>query len=260
MATVPFELDMTEYDSQEALDAGGNPAAGTYHAVVAGPPKTDVMDKDHALLDCMEIRFQIICGTTPGQERTSFAERFFYPKAQQKDGGSFCRRRLTKLALAAGLISYADLGRKVAIDWGQIEGQQVVLKVKDRKWTSEKNGTSGTAAELDGISLFHPLDPRVASVPKDIDLIREAELVWTGGDASSDDDGQEGGAALAPAQPAPVAATPPANPPVKKATNGAAKTAAANGNTAQAAPVSSAAPAAVAAVAAKPANDPFAGL
>lgn len=194
MATVPYDLDMTEFDSPAALDAGGHPLAGAYHAIINGPPNMSVLDKDKNPLECFEVTFQMICGTTPGQERTQLRERFFFPKPNQKDGGSFCRRRLTKLALAAGIIRNADLGKRIQIDWADLEGMQVVLKVKERKWTNDK-GETGTAAELEGMHLYHPLDPRVGptglKVPLDRDMIQaaieEQGMCWDG------DGGEAGG-------------------------------------------------------------------
>lgn len=207
MATIPFELDMTGFDSPESLEGGGRTEPGTYHLVVCGPPRNDVLNSKSELLDCLRVTFQVIDGTTPGQDRSRFHDDFWMPNPNHKDGGEFAKRKLTFLGLATGLIARDELGRPKRIDWAELDGCQLVAKVKHRRW-KDKDGNDGATAEIDGLSIYHPLDPRVASVPKDMDLIREAELVWTGASAPPQKNGQDDGGATPVAKKAKPAASP----------------------------------------------------
>ena len=139
---------------------------GQYHAVI------ELIDEspenyDRNLKDGIEVKFQILAGTVPGQEKRTLTSYYPYPNSSHKDGGKFSAQKLCVLTEALGLTSPADRGRTVELDWQAGVGRQVIIGVQKKKYT-KNDGTEGKIAELSnaGCAVFHWSDPTMEAVPK----------------------------------------------------------------------------------------------
>lgn len=150
------ELDLTGIPTEDDLEGRSIPDEGAYHLGIQSWKPTDSGGK--------QITFTVLAGTVAEQEKKTFNEFFNAPSAKHKDGGVFMLKRLTKLALSAGLIGVNDLGKKVVINWDQLAGKQLLAYVVHE--TSEKDGKKYTNARIDGLEMFRCNDPTAQHIPK----------------------------------------------------------------------------------------------
>lgn len=157
------QFDTTDV-TPESLEGSQPPEApATYHLqiIAAGLTKSG---KGFAFT------FYVLDGTTPGQEGRTFQDNFTFPASDQKDGGDFLKRRLSKLAIATRVRSIADLGQSWSLEESEFDGMQLVAAVKLDTFRDDK-GNERTSVKIDGMKMFDPLDPDVASVPRNAEYL-----------------------------------------------------------------------------------------
>lgn len=168
-----YDLDLTDYNDPKDLDAFDFVKGGQYHAVITEMnlnPVVRVGDNKGNPIDGIEVSYQILNGTTPGQRGKSLTEVLYAPSDTQKDGGKFCKKRLAKFGLATGLISPAQLGQRISINWEAAVGRQIVIHVAEREYT-KRDGTKGVGSQLDGLHMYAVTDPVAQAVPKDAEAL-----------------------------------------------------------------------------------------
>ena len=233
------ELDMTDVHGEEDLQGTpAGPADGVYHLYV------ESVDERREKVDALKVKFGVLTGTVAGQQGKSFVEDFFDPKPSHKDGGQFARKKLIRLAKALGLITPADFGKRVTINWQDAVYRLCVAAVET--YEREANGKKymGSRVANGGMDLWGPRDDEAAGVPLDEEALKAAAEVQVNA-APRAQAAVPATNAAAPPVPAPAAPSAPRRPPAP----------------ARATPAAPAGAAAAAATAgAGPAKDPFSGL
>lgn len=197
-----------EFDMPDNVEPGrGFVEKGQYHLIISkvdtAPTKTN-----GAIIEGFKVTFQVLNGTLQQngictQTGKSFDELFNYPSPAHRDGGDFAKRLLARLAIATGLVSINDKGKRVSVDWSHLATRQLVAFVD----VEEQQGTDGKTYKNSGIEGMHMYgvdDPAVAHVPKDEKSAKFAAKTQPAAVNGS-------GATAAATQPAP---TQPAAPPV----------------------------------------------
>lgn len=159
-------LDTSDFPDEESTKGFDYPIPGQYHAVVNN------VDEAPTGFDGMKVEFIMLAGTGEHQINKRFEEAFFWPRSDAKDGGKFARKRLARLALATGLITPAQLGTQVEIDWEAMKYRQLKLSVTHYERT--KDGKTYKGAQVEGLEMYGPLDPTMAHVPCDPEAIAMA--------------------------------------------------------------------------------------
>lgn len=161
------EMDFTEFGSEEDLRGFDYPAPGTYHLAVTG------VDETPKNVDGLKFTLEVLNGTVEGQASKSFAETFFFPSPESKDGGKFAKKRLAKFALAVGIINPTALGSRVQIDWQEASGRQLVAKVENYM-RKGNDGREYKGAQISGLDMWRIDAPEVEAVPKDQEALAMA--------------------------------------------------------------------------------------
>ena len=169
------KLGAKNVTSEDDLGGANRPLPGRYHVVVKHAD--DSMEK----VDKVIVEFQVLSGTTPGQEDKVITEMFALTEKAVV--------RLERLAVCIGLLKCGQ--DDVEIDFAQAEGRQLVIELAERSY--EKDGQKKTIVALTFAGMWSVGNPAVEDVPKNHDAIR---LMQEAGQTANDGD---------PA-PAPVAA------------------------------------------------------
>lgn len=174
-------LDLDAGGVQNESEFGGSqrPLPGRYH--VAVKRADDSMEKS----DKVVVEFEVLAGTTPGQERRTHTE--WYAVTDK------ALPRLTRLALACGLLRP---GERKGVDFAEAEGRQLVIEIEENDYT-DKDGNEKKGVRVTWMGMWSLSNPDVADVPKNA---AAAKLV--GGNGNGNRNGQQ---ATAPAA-APAAA------------------------------------------------------
>lgn len=160
-------LDMTDYKTPEDLKGNDYPGDGQFHVVV------NRVDDSHEKIDGLKVEFYVLAGTVEHCTGKRWEEAFFWPNQDAKDGGKFARKRLAALAFATGLVTPADLGKQVEINWPDMLYRQLKLAV--RSYSRTKDGKTYRGAEIDGMGIWGPLDEEAAHIPIDPNALQMAK-------------------------------------------------------------------------------------
>lgn len=179
-------LDITELSSADDVKGYDYPVAGQYHLAV-----TEV-DASREKSKAVFVTFVVLDGKPAGQQNKVFRERFADPDQSHKDQGKFALKRQVSLLLATGVLTPADLGKKVQIDWSSLHERQLKASVKnyDREDGQDKNKRH-RGAEIDGLSMWGPCDADAALIPANEDCLaaarkqRQSNVPTTGGSRQS---------------------------------------------------------------------------
>lgn len=214
--------------------------AGWYHVIVTSA-KDGVQNQGSAYTNLVVQTMVLATNAGEDQVKRHLKLELMNPDEGMKDGGEFSFQTQCRLAVAtdcfavvtneAGDLQYANVAD---VPEGQeierleffgpehesdpenihpnIVSKQLIVKVKERKWTSKDGSKSGTSYELDGAHIYHVEDPEVAAYPKDGKAIAQGgyKLVQapsSGNGAVSTANGAANGAAK------PAASKPAANKP-----------------------------------------------
>lgn len=155
------ELDASDITSPDDLKGYDYPAAGIYHCVV------NKVDAGKEKVGGIKFEGQILAGTVANQQGKTWWETMWDPSPDHKDGGKFMRKRKVAFALAVGLITPAQLGKPVSINWDLAVGRQFVAKLDNYERISEKDKKTYKGAEVEGLNFWPVNHADVAAVPKD---------------------------------------------------------------------------------------------
>ena len=111
----------------------------------------------------LEVDFQILNGTTPGQ--TGKDTRLFLSYVGENDAKTkACLNRLTRLAMCVGVIRP---GQCIEPNWDEAVGRELVIEVEAREY--EQDGQKKQSSQVSFLGFWSLGNPDVADVPKDDD-------------------------------------------------------------------------------------------
>jgi len=181
-----MELNTQGVDKPDDLNVGGDrPVPGRYHLVV----KTVDDQKRPGQLG---VRFEVLKGTVPGQEKKEFWSSF-------KTDADWAVPIVTRLAMVTGLIGPNE---QKNVNFYDAVGRQLVAEVHERAWKNEESGKSGTVTEIKGANMWQLGHEDIKDVPVDQEMANYYQttiLPMTG-------QGQPAGPDKKPAPPAEAAA------------------------------------------------------
>lgn len=168
-----------KFDAPETTQGGGGflEEVGQYHFVV-----TEALDGQSSKgtpIDGLTVTFEILAGTTAGQEGKNKQESLFLPSAkdiakEQKDGTPcMARKKLGALLIATDLMKPEQLGQPVNVNVEDMVGRQGVITFeKDMEMDGEGKYTiEGKYLRIRYSDIFHVDDPAVKAVPKSADAL-----------------------------------------------------------------------------------------
>lgn len=233
---------------------------GWYHVIVTSA-KDGVQNQGSAFTN-LQVQTTVLA-TNAGEDQIKrhLKLELMNPDAGMKDGGEFSFQTQCRLAVAtdcfavvtneAGELQYANVAD---VPEGQeierleffgpeheadpenvnpnIVSKQLIVKVKERKWTSKDGSKSGVSYELDGAHIYHVEDPEVAAYPKDGKAIAQGGYKLVQAPASGNGAVAGNGAANGTAKPAankPAAAAGSQQPGTSAKVNGVVKLAVVGG-------------------------------
>lgn len=163
-----FEFEMP---SEQTVEEGGFSAVepGTYLVAVAYV-EMDPVTRAGEVRDGMNVHFQVVTGTTPGQENKIHREFFAKPSPNHKDGGTFARNKIGFLALATEICSRGQCGQQVTPQFDEMVGKVCYITLK--KSNDERY------REIEGLSILHVNDPKAAKFPREDDVIEQCGMTW----------------------------------------------------------------------------------
>lgn len=164
-----FEIPLDEVDTKQV---GGfeKVSPGFYHAYI-----TDVEEQGGKKGE-MVVYFQILRGTTPGQEGISHREQFSREPKQTPI------KKVLALAIACGLTTRDELdrmkdeGRRPELEFTQCIGRQVCLHLEPSTGT---DGKSYFGMHWDEV--WHPFDKRASKIPLDASWLASGGYVLPAG-------------------------------------------------------------------------------
>jgi hypothetical protein len=150
-----------DFDASDDIDSTGSwlMEPGIYHALVQSTNDYPTNAKGMAL-SAFKIHFQILAGTTPGQEGKTVDLLFWNPKDKSADGGKFARRKQTRMLVAVGLIDSSGLGRRSRIELTDATSRQCIMQIE----FNERDGRF--YPDLHYANVWHVDDPEAAKCPR----------------------------------------------------------------------------------------------
>lgn len=155
-------LGATNVQSEDDIQGNARPLPGRYHAIVKE------VDESMEKVDKIIIEFEVLAGTTPGQEGRVVTEYFAVTEKAIS--------RLTRLALVLGLLNPGEEERDVA--FSDAIGRDLVIEVEPNEYTN-KEGKEVKTVRVTYLGFWSTGNEAVADVPK-----------YSGGDGG---DGGNGG-------------------------------------------------------------------
>lgn len=151
-------LQKKDYKGLDEVGGRAKPVGGFYHVAVHN------WDEKMEKKDQVVAEFQVLAGTTPGQEGKVLADFIGMKKNDGSDDSENFDARLRKILVSGGVIALNDaIDRDVT---NEITGKQMVIEVEERPY----KGSDGKDKTFTGIANFGrniwPIgDPAVAHVP-----------------------------------------------------------------------------------------------
>jgi hypothetical protein len=159
-----FHLDLTGTTPEE-LEAGINVPPGKYHAVILNAEE----DRE-SKTRCIVLTFHTLAGTCPEGVDSVHQESLYLTEKNEKRVSLFAKR--------LGLITDADFGKQVRLNWRTAIGKQVVIEVVNDPYQEKEKDTGRLKVGPDGkpimrdssklafAGIWPAEDPRVAAVPR----------------------------------------------------------------------------------------------
>lgn len=159
--------------SENDIEGQQRPLPGQYHVVVKDATEKSADERrnhDQVILD-----FEVLMGTTPGQEGRTITEYFAVTEK------AVCR--LQKLALCLGLLKPGEEERDV--DFAAAAGRQLVIAIEENKYKT-KDGQEKEGVRVGFLGFWSLDNKEVADVPKDAEAIK---IAASGGQMPAGDTG-----------------------------------------------------------------------
>lgn len=164
-------LDMDFGGAKKESDLGQvNVAPGKYHAKIK-----QVSFAKMGEYTTLRVVFKILAGTEESMIGKIHTENFFINDNNME--------RLKLIAVRIGLVTEAELDRKIRVQWKVAEGRQVVILIDSRKFHNNKTNREETRSQITYDGIWSVTDERVADVPKDAEYLSYAGLVAPTGPA-----------------------------------------------------------------------------
>lgn len=148
-----FEMPTDDVDTE---DIGGKDRIlpGKFHFLV------EEVDEEGGKNGAMKILFQVLCGTTPGQNTKGFSMDF------KKEFDKWSLRKYFALAIACRFTTKLDLDRlkaerkPLSIDWQDAVDRSVCMEI-----TADADGQYAGMPKLHFDSIWRPDDKRASQIP-----------------------------------------------------------------------------------------------
>lgn len=159
-----------EFEAPQADEMGGATAyldiPGIYHLTLLKVMEDQLPNGDSH--DCVSLVFTVLDGTEKRDGKCSEEGKqttivLWYPNYSGRDEGKFARVKLTAAAVALGVITPADCGKNVSLEFNDAIGRQCVAKLSKDDSRSDNERTFLQLAYSD---IWHVDDPRARSCPK----------------------------------------------------------------------------------------------
>lgn len=145
--------------SEDDIQGNARPLPGRYHAIVKHA------DDSFEKFDKVIVEFQVLAGTTPGQEDRCISEFFATTEKAMP--------RLQRLALCTGLLNPGE--EEKDISFSEAEGRQLVIEVEENRY--EKDDGNGGKKTVEGVrvgflGMWSLNNKAVEDVPKNQEAIK----------------------------------------------------------------------------------------
>jgi hypothetical protein len=144
-----MEMDLSEV-SPDDREGGSTVPTGQYHARLESIQRVSDMNSH------LKLRFKLLAGTTAAGVGQTFQEKLFLTEK--------ARPRLRGIATRMGLLTTANCGERVTINWGDVIGKEFVIEIVDHEFEG-KNGKVKTT-QLNFVGVYQLNDERVKDVPR----------------------------------------------------------------------------------------------
>jgi len=166
---------------EDDIQGASKPLPGRYHVLIKDAAHKEVNGKPKVIMD-----FEVLAGTTPGQEGRTLTE-FFAVTPKTVD-------MLRRLALVTGQLKPGEPPK--AIDFSRDIGKQLVVEVVPNKYEN-REGQVVETVRVDYMGFWSLGNPAVNDVPRDKDAIKDGVQgrmqKGTSGDDGFGDPGQAPG-------------------------------------------------------------------
>lgn len=142
-------LGAKNVQSEDDIQGNARPLPGRYHVIVKE------VDESMEKVDKIIIEFEVLAGTTPGQEGRVVTEYFAITEKAIS--------RLTRLALVLGLLKPGEEDRDVA--FSESVGRDLVIEVEPNEYTN-KDGKEVKTVRVTYLGFWSTGNEAVADVPK----------------------------------------------------------------------------------------------
>ena len=150
-------VSLGKVDSAEDLKGGGLPLPGWYHVVVASAVEEVKAKAAGGESHYVEVGFEILAGTTPGQEGKKFREKLYLTEKAEK--------RLWALGMATRLLNDSHYGKPLEMEESALIGLQCCVKVDARNYT-DSNGQEKQGIQVGFLDFHDVAAEEVANCPK----------------------------------------------------------------------------------------------
>lgn len=147
-------LGAKNVQSEDDIQGNARPLPGRYHAIVKE------VDESMEKVDKIIVEFEVLAGTTPGQEGRVVTEYFAITEKAIS--------RLTRLALVLGLLKPGEEERNVA--FSESVGRDLVIEVEPNEYTN-KDGKEVKTVRVTYLGFWSTGNEAVADVPKDAEAV-----------------------------------------------------------------------------------------
>jgi hypothetical protein len=151
-------LGATNVQSEDDIQGNARPLPGRYHAIVKE------VDESMEKVDKIIIEFEVLAGTTPGQEGRVVTEYFAVTEKAIP--------RLQRLAVTLGLLKPGEGDRNVL--FSDAIGRDLVVEVEPNEYTN-KEGKEVKTVRLTYLGFWSTGNEAVADVPKDTEAVGQVK-------------------------------------------------------------------------------------
>lgn len=153
------KMGAKQVQSEDDIQGNARPLPGRYHAMIKHA------DDSFEKFDKVIVEFEVLAGTTPGQEGRTHTE--FYSCTEK------ALPRLQRLALCIGLLQPGEEEKEV--EFSEAEGKQLVIEVEENEYEKEdKEGNKKTqkGVRLSFLGMWSLHNKAVSDVPKNRDALK----------------------------------------------------------------------------------------
>jgi hypothetical protein len=144
-----MDMDLSDVRPDE-LESGEIVPIGRYHALL------EEIKRVSDMTSYFKLRFKLLAGTNPAGVGHTFQEKLFLTEK--------AKPRLRGIAARMGLLTTANCGERVTINWGDAVGKEFVIEIVDHEFDGKNGKVKTTQLSYAGIWTLD--DERVREVPR----------------------------------------------------------------------------------------------